>query len=106
MPKADEQDTPTLTSEQVMTFYDDLVPLASSNKKSDVLERLGTHTDANLRLLLRELGVSLGSKKPTRKNLIEGIMQRLKESVLLTRHTERPKDDFENVHGNPGLPPI
>jgi hypothetical protein len=83
------QEAPTLTAEQAMTLYQELVDSARKDQLEEVRRRLLSLGVADLSLLRRELGASLGKKKASSKTLIEAILGRVKESVLLSKHTNR-----------------
>jgi hypothetical protein len=80
---------PTLTPEEAMHVYDELVALARTDNHQSVHDRLGGLGLADLNLLRQELGISLGKKKPSRKVLEEAVIGRIRESVLLSRHSNR-----------------
>ncbi len=83
------ENAPTITPQQALDLYTELVTLARSGQEQEVASRAGKLDIADLALLVRELGAPLG-KKPTRSGLTKSLMSRLKESVLLSRHTNRP----------------
>lgn len=80
---------PTLGPEDAMRLYDELVKLAQNNEHDRVRGRLSSLALEDLNVLRQELGVSLGKKKPSRPVLEDAITSRLRESVLLSRHTNR-----------------
>lgn len=80
---------PTMSAEQVMHLYDELVQLAKDRNVDQVRIRLERLEFADLNFLRTELGVSLGKKKPSGRVLIEAILGRVNESVMLTRHVNR-----------------
>jgi hypothetical protein len=83
------ESVPTITPQQALDLYSELVALARSGQEQRVAERAAGLELVDLALLVRELGAPLG-KKPTRAGLTRSLMGRLKESVLLSRHTNRP----------------
>ncbi len=83
------ENPPTMTTQQVLDFYTELVELARSGQEREVDARAAQLGIPDLALLVRELGAPLG-KKPNRAGLTRSLMGRLKESVLLSRHTNRP----------------
>lgn len=83
------ENPPTMTPQQVLDFYSELVSLARSGQEREVEARAAKLGISDLALLVRELGAPLG-KKPNRTALTKSLIGRLKESVLLSRHTNRP----------------
>lgn len=101
------QEPPTLTVEQAMTLYQELVDLAKKDQLAEVHRRLSSMNLADLSLLRAELGAPLGKKKPSAKSLTDAILGRIKESVMLSKHTDRqqlleqptpPKDPTSENH--------
>lgn len=80
---------PSLTTDQALHLYDELVSQVGRGDISLVKERLSSMNIAVLNLMRQELGVSLGKKKPSRKVLVEAILGRINESILLTKHVNR-----------------
>jgi hypothetical protein len=83
------QEEPTLTAEQAMVLYSQLVDHARNGEADGVQNRLARLGIADLSLLRRELGAPLGKSKPSRRTLTHAIMGRLRESVMLSKHTTR-----------------
>lgn len=81
----------SLTSEQALSLFDGLVAQVREGKKTEVEDRLRDTPIADLAVLARELGVSLAKKKPSRTSLTNAVLGRLKESVMLTKHTNATK---------------
>jgi hypothetical protein len=86
---------PTLSPQQALEIYDQLVQLAKSESREQVRHRLESVSLPDLALLCRELGVSLGKKKPSRPVLIGGILGRVNESIMLSSSNMRQR--AENV---------
>lgn len=84
-----EQEPPTITAEQALALYEELLQHAKKEQFDEVRNRLQSLGTADLSFLRRELGGSLGRRKPSQKTLIEIILRRLKESVMLSKHTNR-----------------
>ena len=78
-----------LTTEKGLHFYDELVCQARAGENSAVHNRLSSTNIDDLKMLRKELGISLGKKKPSTKVLVEAIMGRINESVMLSKHTDR-----------------
>lgn len=90
-------DPPTISEKEALKLYDDLVVLAKQGDKGEVQHRLETMVLPDLYLLSRELGVSLGKRKPSRKVLIHGVLGRINESMMLStssfrQRSERPEE--------------
>jgi hypothetical protein len=82
---------PTITPEQAIRAYDEMVELARKDDHQSVHDRLASLGLGDLNLLRLELGASIGKKKPSRRVLEEAIIGRIRESVLLSRHSNRQK---------------
>ncbi|HLH75288.1 MAG TPA: hypothetical protein VKV28_00650 [Candidatus Binataceae bacterium] len=80
---------PTITPQQALDLYTELIDLARSGQERQVETRVAEMGLGNLALLVKELGAPLG-KKPSRPALMKSLMGRLKESIMLSRHTNRP----------------
>lgn len=81
--------TPTMTVEQVMRVYDEVVEQAKGGNIEETRKRLEAMEVPDLNLLRTELGASIGKKKPSKPVLMEAILGRVNESVMLTKHTNR-----------------
>lgn len=86
---ASGQEPPTLTPESAIALYGELVELATKGQIEEVQRRLSSANLSDLSFLRRELGAPLGKKKPSPKTLIDSILGRIKESVMLSKHTNR-----------------
>jgi len=80
---------PTLTSETAQKLYEEIIEQARKSGVEDVRDRLSALSLPDLSFLRHELGASLGKRKPSAKTLIEIILGRVRESVMLSRHTDR-----------------
>jgi len=79
----------TLTANSAMVLYEQLVADARNNRFDEVRQRLSSLSVPDLSFLRQELGASLGKRKPSPTALIEVIIGRIRESVLLSKHTNR-----------------
>lgn len=79
----------TLTTDTAMALYEQLVEDARNNRFEEVRQKLSSLSVADLSFLRRELGASLGKRKPSLKVLTEVIIGRIRESVMLSKHTNR-----------------
>jgi len=57
---------------------------------------LAEHRLPNHVVLSKELGVPLGKSKPSRKRLTNAILERVKQSLMLSRPSVRPKNKDES----------
>ena len=79
----------TMTPEQAMRAYDEMVELVRKDDRAGVHNRLAGLGLGDLNLLRQELGASIGKKKPSRRVLEDAIIGRIRESVSLSRHSNR-----------------
>jgi len=87
--KSEISSIPTMTPEQAMRLYDDVVDRAKEGNPAKARQLLDVLELADLNLLRSELGVSLGKRKPSRRVLMEAVLGRVSESVMLTKHIDR-----------------
>lgn len=80
---------PSLTPEKALQLYDDAVKQAKLGSQDRALAEVQKLALPDLAVLHRELGLSLGRSKPSRKILMNGIINRIKQSVMLSQHTSR-----------------
>lgn len=95
-------DPPTISQKEALKLYDDLVVLAKQGDKGEVQHRLEKMVLPDLSLLSRELGVSLGKRKPSRKVLISGVLGRIKESMMLSTSSFRQRSERPEGGGDGG----
>jgi hypothetical protein len=81
--------SPTITPQRALEMYTELLEIARRGREEQVQSRIAGMALPDLALLVRELGAPLG-KKPTRTALSKSLMGRLRESIMLSRHTLRP----------------
>lgn len=86
-------DPPTISQNEALKLYDDLVVLAKQGDKGEVKQRLEKMALPDISLLSRELGVSLGKSKPSRKVLINGVLGRINESMMLSTSSLRQRSE-------------
>lgn len=86
-------DPPTISPQEAVRLYDDLVVIAKQGDKEEVQRRLEKMALPDLSLLSRELGVSLGKSKPSRKVLINGVLGRINESMMLSTSSFRQRSE-------------
>jgi len=93
--KPDEE--PTLSPEGALQVYDELVGLAKAGSRDQVQQRLESFGLPDLALLCRELGVSLRKKKPSRTALVNGVLGRVSESVMLSSSNLRERSAKSSI---------
>lgn len=86
-------DPPTISPQEALKVYNDLVGMAKQGNKGEVQRRLEIMGLPDLALLSRELGVSLGKSKPSRKTLLNGVLGRINESIMLSTSSLRQAPD-------------
>jgi|GEM_PF-975096 CRISPR/Cas system CSM-associated protein Csm2 small subunit len=83
-------DKPTnLSAEQVIQIYEQLRLKAKNGKEEEVRKKLLSMTATDLSLICLELGMPPTAKNPSRKKMIEVIIGRIKQSLMLSRHIDR-----------------
>ncbi len=95
-------DPPTISPQEALKLYDDLVAMAKQGDKEEVQNRLKTMGLPDLALLSRELGVPLGKSKPSAKVLINGILGRIHESMMLSTSSLRQRSERLEGSGDVG----
>lgn len=83
------QKASSLSSEQALTEFDGLVKLASSGATLEAERQLERHSSLDLFTIAKELGVSFPSNKPSIKSMRHAILGKVRESILLSRHSRR-----------------
>lgn len=86
---ASGQAEPTLTPESALAMYEQLVQTARVGHIEEARQRLLALPVPDLSVLRRELGAPLAKKKPSQRALVESILGRVRESVMLSKHTNR-----------------
>lgn len=86
-------DPPSISPQQALELYDTLVATAKQGDKEDVQNRLKVMALPDLALLSRELGGSLGKSKPSRKVLMNAILGRISESMMLSTSSLRQRPE-------------
>jgi hypothetical protein len=95
-------DPPTISSQEALKLYDDLVVLAKQGEKGEVQHRLEKMSLPDVSLLTRELGVSLGKSKSSQKALISGVLGRISESMMLSTSSFRQRSGRPEGGGDVG----
>lgn len=79
----------SLSPEQVLQIYEQLRLKAKNGKEEEVRKKLLSMTATDLSLICLELGMPPTAKNPSRKKMIEVIIGRIKQSLMLSRHIDR-----------------
>ncbi len=88
---AQARQAPTISPEEALGTYEELVRRARTGGREEVQAKLSSMTLSDLDLMRRELGVPLGSKKPSKKLLASMIQSRINESLMIGQHTDRDR---------------
>ncbi|MDQ2100693.1 MAG: hypothetical protein QQW96_23990 [Tychonema bourrellyi B0820] len=78
-----------LSAEQVIQIYEQLRLKAKNGNEEEVRKKLLSMTATDLSLICLELGMPPTAKNPSRKKMIEIILGRIKQSLMLSRHIDR-----------------
>ena len=94
---------PAMSAEEAMTAFDGLVRTWKEQSPEQVETRLQEMETADLKIMVRELGLSFASK-PSRKVLTAGIVGRINESIMLSRNTNLtlPRSESAAAEQEPG----
>jgi cysteinyl-tRNA synthetase len=84
-----EQKNDNLSPEQVLEVYEELRLKAKQGSEEEVKQKLSDLNLTDLSLLCSELGASVGGKSPSRKKMLDAIISRIKQSLMLSRHIDR-----------------
>lgn len=89
----DIKDSSILSAEEAQKLYDDLVRLAKQDKIEEVRSHLEAMAHPNLNVLYRELGITSRKRNPSVKVMIDGVLKRINESLLLSTSSFRQGSD-------------
>lgn len=78
-----------LSADQVIQIYEQLRLKAKNGNEEEVRKKLSSMSATDLSLICLELGVPPSAKNPSRKKMIEVIIGRIKQSLMLSRHIDR-----------------
>jgi hypothetical protein len=78
-----------LTPEQALAEFDRVVGLAASGASDEAERILETKSGSDLLAIAKELGVTFPKSKPSIKKMREAVFGKIRESVLLSRHSPR-----------------
>ncbi|MGJ4897488.1 hypothetical protein ACQR2B_17425 [Bradyrhizobium oligotrophicum] len=79
----------SLSQEQAIAEFENVVRLASAGSITDAERVLSEKSTADLLAIAREVGVSFPKSKPSVRTIREAIFGKVRESLLLSRHTPR-----------------
>lgn len=79
----------TITPEQALAEFDRVVGLAASGANEEAERILEAKSAPDLLVIAKELGVTFSKSKPSIKAMRDAIFGKIRESVLLSRHTSR-----------------
>ncbi|WP_142248918.1 hypothetical protein [Bradyrhizobium sp. UNPF46] len=79
----------TLSADQALAEFDNIVRLASSGATSEAEVYLARRSSADLLAIAKEVGVTFPSNKPSVRAMLDAILGKVRESLLLSRHSRR-----------------
>jgi hypothetical protein len=79
----------SLTSEQAQNEFNHIVEMARSGATSEAENYLERQSSPDLLVIAKEIGVTFRNNKPSIKAMREAILGRVRESMLLSRHSRR-----------------
>lgn len=80
---------PSMSREEALAEFEKVVRLASSGNASDAERLLHDRSPADLLMIARELGVTFPKSKPSARAMRDAIFGKVRESILLSRHSPR-----------------
>jgi hypothetical protein len=83
------QKTSLLSSEQALAEFDHIVGLASSGATSEAEAYLARRSSVDMHAIAREVGVTFSTNKPSVRAMQDAILGKVRESILLSRHSRR-----------------
>ena len=81
----------SITAEQALAEFDRIVALAGKGGGEEAERALQGRSAADLLIIAKELGVSFPKSRPSVRAVREGIIGKVRESILLTRHSPRDR---------------
>jgi hypothetical protein len=81
--------TSSITGEQAQAEFENIVRIASSGSTNEAERLLNEKSASDLFAIAKEVGVAFSKSKPSIKAMREGIFGKVRESILLSRHTPR-----------------
>ena len=86
---ADVNKPANLSAANVLEVYEELRLQAKNGNEEEVRQKLLAMSATDLNLMCCELGMPPSSKNPSRKEMFELIIGRIKQSLRLSRHIDR-----------------
>jgi hypothetical protein len=80
----------SITPEQALAEFDKVVGLAASGANDEAERILEAKTASELLAIAKELGVSFPKSNPSIRAMREAIFGKIRETIMLTRHSTRP----------------
>jgi hypothetical protein len=87
--KFTDQKANSLTSVEAQKEFDHIVQMARSGAASEAESYLERLSPLNLLAIAKEVGVAFRNNKPSIKAMREAILGKVRESILLSRHSRR-----------------
>jgi hypothetical protein len=84
-----KQKTSSLSSEQALAEFDRIVGLASSGATSEAETYLARLSSVDMLAIAREVGATFSTNKPSVRAMQDAILGKVRESILLSRHSRR-----------------
>jgi hypothetical protein len=78
-----------LSSEQALAEFDKVVQLATSGVASEAEAYLARRSSVDLLVIAKEVGATFSSNKPSVRAMLDAILGKVRESLLLSRHNPR-----------------
>jgi hypothetical protein len=79
----------TITTEHALAEFDRVVGLAASGANEEAERILEAKSAPDLLVIAKELGITFPKSKPSIKAMRDAVFGKVRESVLLSRHTNR-----------------
>jgi cell division septum initiation protein DivIVA len=79
----------TLSAAEALAEFDKLVALVATGASQDAEQIVDSRSSADLFAIARELGVTFPKSRPSLNDLRTAIFGKVRESVLLSRHSTR-----------------
>jgi hypothetical protein len=77
----------TINREEALSFFDQLRDIAADGGTEAAMRKIDDLSITNLAFLAKELGATVGKKKPSRRVLANEVLGRVRQSIMLRQHT-------------------
>jgi hypothetical protein len=84
-----KQSASSLTPEQALAEFDQVVQLAKSGATTEAESYLERQSAPDLLVIAKEVGVTFPSNRPSIRSMRHAILGKVRESMLLSRHSRR-----------------